>query len=291
MSPPHEDPRPGAGACPPRAWPASDAPALDLSGTWRFRLSPRADLDAGFAAPGFDDRDWTTMPVPSHWQLHGHGAPAYTNVVYPFPVDPPRVPTDNPTGDYRARFRLPAGWPPGRARLRFEGVDSHLRVWLNGVELGSSSGSRLPVEFDATEALDRRGDNLLAARVHQWSAGSYLEDQDMWWLSGIFREVRLLARPEGAIDDWFVHAGYDHRSGAGRLRVDTNTQARLTVPELGVDVAAGETVELAAVEPWSAESPRLYDGVLAAAGERVALRIGFRTVAIRDGLLWVNGRR
>jgi beta-galactosidase len=287
----HEDPRPGTGALPPRAWPASDAPALDLSGEWRFRLSPRADADCGFADPAFDDAGWDRLPVPSHWQLHGHGAPAYTNVAYPFPVDPPRVPTENPTGDYRVGFRLPAGWDAQRTVLRFEGVDSFLRVWCNGQELGSSTGSRLPVEFDATQALDSGGENLLAARVHQWSAASYLEDQDMWWLSGIFREVRLLARPAGAIDDWFVHAGYDHRTGTGTLRVDADVPARLTVPELGVDAAAGETVRLAAVEPWSAESPRLYDGQLASAGERVALRIGFRTVAVRDGVLTVNGRR
>ncbi|HZA84144.1 MAG TPA: glycoside hydrolase family 2 TIM barrel-domain containing protein, partial [Actinomycetes bacterium] len=196
---------------------------------------------------------WAALPVPSHWQLHGYGAPAYTNVAYPFPVDPPHVPAENPTGDYRVRFRL-------------------------------------PVEFDAT-ALLRPGGNVLAARVHQWSAASYLEDQDMWWLSGIYREVRLLARPAGAIEDWFVHADYDHGTGAGTLRVDTDVPARLSVPELGVEVAAGETVRLEAVEPWSAESPRLYEGELASAGERVALRIGFRTVAIRDGLLWVNGRR
>jgi beta-galactosidase len=281
----------GAGARPPRAWARSDAQALDLSGAWRFRLSPRADVDDGFAAPSFDDGGWDRLAVPSHWQLHGYGAPAYTNVVYPFPVDPPHVPTENPTGDYRARFRLPSGWEAERTVLRFEGVDSCCRVWLNGQELGSSTGSRLPVELDATAALDRDGDNLLAVRVQQWSAASYLEDQDMWWLSGIFREVRLLARPAGAIEDWFVHAGYDHETGAGTLRVEADVPARLSVPELGVEVAAGETVRLPAVEPWSAESPRLYDGQLASAGERVALRIGFRAVAVRDGLLTVNGRR
>jgi beta-galactosidase len=290
--PAHEDPRPDTEARPARAWPESDAPSLDLSGTWRFRLSPRADADDGFADPGLDDGDWDRLPVPSHWQLHGHGAPAYTNVAYPFPVDPPRVPTENPTGDYRTRFRLPEGWDAERTVLRFEGVDSFLRVWCNGRELGSSGGSRLPLELDVTAALRPPGeDNLLAVRVHQWSAGSYLEDQDMWWLSGIFREVRLLARPTGGIEDWFVHAGYDHQTGAGSLRVDADVPARLTVPELGVDAAAGETVRLAAVEPWSAESPRLYDGQLASAGERVALRIGFRTVRVADGLLTVNGRR
>jgi beta-galactosidase len=283
----------GHGGLPPRAWPGgSDAGSLDLSGSWRFRLSPRATDDAGFADPRFDDSGWARLPVPSHWQLHGYGAPAYTNVRYPFPVDPPHVPTENPTGDYRVGFRLPEGWDAERTVLRFEGADSFLQVWLNGRELGSSTGSRLPVEFDATDALAAGGpDHLLAVRVRQWSAASYLEDQDMWWLSGIFREVRLLARPAGAVGDWFVHAGYDHRSGAGTLRVDADVPARVTVPELGVDAAAGETVELPAVEPWSAEAPRLYDGQLAAAGERVALRIGFRTVAVADGVVTVNGRR
>jgi beta-galactosidase len=288
---PNEELRPTVGARPPRAWCSSDAGALDLSGTWRFRLSPRADADSGFAAGDFDDAAWPTLPVPSHWQLHGHGAPAYTNVAYPFPVDPPRVPTENPTGDYRMVFRLPAGWAAARTVLRFEGVDSFLRVWLNGRELGTSTGSRLPVEFDVTEALRPTGDNLLAVRVHQWSAASYLEDQDMWWLSGIFREVVLLARPTGALEDHFVHADYDHHTGSGRLRVDADAPARLTVAELGVDVAAGETVQLPAVQPWSAEAPRLYDGLLTSAGERVPLRIGFRTVGVLDGILTVNGGR
>jgi beta-galactosidase len=283
----------GAGALPARAWGRSDAPSLDLSGDWRFRLSPRAGADLGFTDPGFDDRGWATLPVPSHWQLHGYGAPAYTNVLYPFPVDPPHVPTENPTGDYRVRFRLPDGWDAERTVLRFEGADSFLQVWCNGQELGTSTGSRLPVEFDATAALaaGAGGDHLLAVRVRQWSAASYLEDQDMWWLSGVFREVRLLARPAGSIGDWFVHAGYDHETGAGTLRVDADVPARVRVPELGVDAATGETVPIAAVEPWSAESPRLYDGELASPGERVTMRIGFRTVAVRDGLVTVNGRR
>ena len=285
-----EDVQPAAGARPPRAWFQSDAPAIDLSGVWRFRLSGRADADTGFVAGDFDDSAWASLPVPSHWQLHGYGAPAYTNVVYPFPVDPPHVPTENPTGDYRLVFRLPAGWTAERTVLRFEGVDSWFRVWLNGGELGTSTGSRLPVEFDATASL-RQGDNVLAVRVHQWSAASYLEDQDMWWLSGIFREVRLLSRPAGAIEDFFVYADYDHVSGAGTLRVDADVPARISVPELGVDAAAGDTVRLPAVEPWSAETPRLYEGQLASAGERVPLRIGFRTVRVEDGVLTLNGRR
>ena len=228
--------------------------------------------------------------MPSHWQLHGYGAPAYTNVVYPFPVEPPHVPDENPTGDYVRRFDVPADWAGTDAVLRFEGVDSSLRAWLNGVELGVSMGSRLPAEFDVGPLLRAGAENVLAVRVHQWSEGSYLEDQDMWWMSGIFRSVTLLARPAEALDDVFVHAGYDHATGTGSLRVDTGVPARVTVPELGIDVASGEEVEVP-VEPWSAELPRLYDAEVASAGERVALRIGFRTVVVEDGLLKVNGRR
>ena len=281
-------PAPGSRAA--RAFLRSDAPSVSLDGDWAFRLSARADAPLDFVAGGFDDAGWDRLGVPSHWQLHGYGAPAYTNVAYPFPVEPPHVPDENPTGDYRRTFTVPPEWEGSDAVLRFEGVDSCLRAWLNGVEIGIGAGSRLPTEFDVGALLRPGEDNVLAVRVHQWSAGSYLEDQDMWWLSGIFRSVTLIARPADALDDVFVHAGYDHAGGTGTLRVDTGVPARVTVPALGIDVAAGQSVE-AAVEPWSAELPRLYDAEVASAGERVTLRIGFRSVAIEDGLLKVNGRR
>ncbi|MFE0176587.1 glycoside hydrolase family 2 TIM barrel-domain containing protein [Streptomyces sp. NPDC059002] len=290
--PHHEDVSPGTGSLPPRAWyAASDAPTLPLDGTWRFRLSPTADTaDESFAATGFDARTWDTVAVPGHWVLQGHGTPHYTNQLYPFPVDPPRVPTENPTGDHLRTFDLPAGWPSdGGATLRFDGVESCARVWLNGTPLGEFKGSRLPHEF-AVGHLLRPAGNVLAVRVHQWSSGSYLEDQDQWWLPGIFRGVTLLHRPEGCAGDHFVHASYDHRTGTGTLRVDSDVQGRVTVPELGIDAATGESVTVA-VAPWTAETPRLYGAVLATAGERIPLRVGFRTVAVEDGVIKVNGRR
>ncbi|HJP77629.1 MAG TPA: glycoside hydrolase family 2 TIM barrel-domain containing protein [Pseudonocardiaceae bacterium] len=282
---------PGTGGQPPRATSTSDAARLSLDGDWRFRLVPTvADGTAGFEAPEFDDAGWATLPVPAHWQLHGYGKPAYTNVQYPFPVDPPYVPDDNPTGEYRRIFELPESWPGGDAVLRFEGVDSCFAVWCNGERLGTSKGSRLPVEFAVGELL-KPGENVLAVRVHQWSSGSYLEDQDMWWLSGIFRSVSLLARPADGLADFFVHADYDHETGTGRLRVETSAPARLSIPELGVkDAPADEPREFADVEPWSAEVPRLYDAELATPGEKVRLCIGFRTVKVADGLLTVNGK-
>jgi beta-galactosidase len=266
---------------------------MSLNGEWRFRLSPTASAeDASFAQPGFDASGWGTVAVPGHWVLQGAGgAPAYTNVAYPFPVDPPLVPTGNPTGDHLLTFDLPAGWPEGGdCVLRFDGVESAARVWLNGEELGDFKGSRLPHEF-AVGGVVRAEDNVLAVRVHQWSSGSYLEDQDQWWLPGIFRDVTLLHRPDGAPRDFFVHAGYDHRAGTGTLRVECDgADGRVLVPGLGVDVATDEAVTVP-VEPWTAETPRLYDGELVTAGERIPLRIGFRTVAVEDGLVKVNGRR
>jgi beta-galactosidase len=288
---------PGSGRRDPRAALASDAAVLGLDGDWRFRLAAGLhDTTEGFEDPAFDAGGWDTLAVPSMWQMHDldgeapYGKPQYTNVHYPFPVDPPRVPDANPTGEYRRAFALPADWPAtGRTVLRFEGVDSAFAVWVNGTRLGDGKGSRLPTEFDATDHLVP-GENTVAVRVHQWSAASYLEDQDMWWLSGIFRPVSLVHRPEGGVEDVFAHADYDHRTGMGTLRVDAAAGARVQVPELGIDIAAGETAAVA-VEPWTAETPRLYDAVVATEAERVELRIGFRTVAVEDGVLKVNGKR
>ena len=284
---------PSAGARAPRARLDSDAPELGLDGTWKFRLLPAAPEHTGdFADPDLDDSGWEGLPVPSHWQLHGYGRPAYVNFHYPFPVDPPFVPDENPTGEYRRAFDLPADWPEGEAVLRFDGVDSFFRVWLNGTELGFSTGSRLVAEFDAGHSL-RPGHNVLAVRVHQWSAASYLEDQDMWWLSGIFRGVTLQHRPSAGIEDLTVVAGYDHSTGTGNLRVDAagSACARVDLPELGLIGAATGTVhEVGPVQAWTAETPRLYEAEVSTPGERVRLRVGFRTVSVEDGQLKANGR-
>ncbi|MEH0550619.1 glycoside hydrolase family 2 TIM barrel-domain containing protein [Streptomyces sp. B21-101] len=287
---------PGSGALPPRAWYASsDAKSLSLNGRWRLRVSATADAeDDAFAEEGYDAKDWAEVTVPGHWVLQGDGvfgSPVYTNHLYPFPVDPPRVPTENPTGDHRRVFDLPEEWPElseGGFVLRFDGVESCARLWLNGTDLGEFKGSRLPHEFAVGHLLKPR-DNVLAVRVHQWSAGSYLEDQDQWWLPGIFRDVTLLHRPAGGVLDFFVHASYDHVTGEGALRVDSDVDGRVVVPALGIDVATGETVTTP-VRPWTAETPTLYDGELVTEGERVPLRIGFRTVELADGLIKVNGR-
>lgn len=160
---------------------------------------------------------------------------------------------------------------------------------MNGKEVGTTAGSRLPHEFDITPHLVLSR-NILAVRVHQWSAHTYVEDQDQWWLPGIFRDVQLLHRPEHSVVDYFVHSTYDHEAGKGTLKVDCEPAGRVVVKDLGIDVETGKETSIS-VKPWSAEDPHLYSGELITKGERIPLRIGFRTVAIHDGLIKVNGKR
>ncbi|UNK72419.1 glycoside hydrolase family 2 TIM barrel-domain containing protein [Microbacterium sp. H1-D42] len=268
----------------PRSWLRSDAPSISLDGTWAFAYHPAGvpDTDATWLTnPGGDE-----IEVPGHWQLQGHGSPAYMNHVYPFPLDAPHVP-DGPVGDYWRTFDLPDGWAGASVLLRFEGVDSWFTVAVNGQQIGYSSGSRLPSEFEIG-ALLHEGSNTLQVRVWQWSAASYLEDQDQWWLSGIFRGVSLQLRPVRGIRDVEIHAGYADGVGSFSCAVDGDADTRIRIPELGIDVAAGEAVTTA-VEPWTAESPRLYDVEIVAPQETVRLRTGFRTIAIAQGILTVNG--
>jgi len=299
-----EDFAPGRGRrSHPRAWLDTDAPQLSLNGQWRFRWSPVAyGLDESAVAPDFDDRDWDEIPVPSHWVLHGngeYGGPIYTNVQFPFPIDPPYVPDENPTGDHRRDFELPEDWDVERVLLRFDGAESIYRVWLNGDEVGVGTGSRLVQEFDVT-GLVRPGRNVILVRVHQWSPGSYLEDQDLWWLPGIFRDVTVLGRARGSLDDLWLRTRYAS-DGTGSLEPeivaeDAAFPVTVEIEELGVSRTFASPAEVARlsvgqVEPWSAEVPRLYDARVRSAGETVRLRLGFRTVRIDGDQLRVNGRQ
>ncbi|WP_022884901.1 glycoside hydrolase family 2 TIM barrel-domain containing protein [Glaciibacter superstes] len=309
---------------PARSWLHSDAPTLSLNGDWRFRLLAGAPGTPGgrgvlpddeaaedVAAESFDDTAWDEMVVPSHWVLQGdgrYGRPIYTNVQYPFPTDQPNVPDENPTGDYRRRFELPAEWSDAASVvLRFDGVESRYRVWVNGALIGVGVGSRLAQEFDVSSALRAGRPNLLVVRVHQWSASSYLEDQDQWWMPGIFRDVTLQARPVGGLDDVWLRTGFSGDAGvpgaAGAGTIDpeiTATDAAfpvsLTVPELGIEVTWAAASDVAPVLidgalPWSAEEPRLYDAEVSSAAETVSMRLGFRSVEIVGDQFLVNGRR
>ncbi|HDS74861.1 MAG TPA: hypothetical protein ENN56_04890, partial [Firmicutes bacterium] len=194
-----------------------------LNGVWRFNLAPVPEsAPAGFEAVEFDDSGdgWADIEVPSNWQLKGYDKPIYTNVKMPFPKElyPSWPADDNPTGSYRTVFEVPEGWAERRTFLLFEGVDSAFHLWVNGREVGYSQGSRLPAEFDITDYV-RAGENTLAVRVYRWSDGSWLEDQDYWWLSGIYRDVVLYSLPAVNIRDFTVRTPLDSAYHDARLQV------------------------------------------------------------------------
>ena len=296
---------------------------MSLNGIWRFSFAPSpAEAPDGFHKPAFPDKGWDRIPVPSNWQMQGYGRPHYTNRQLPFPDAWPRVPSENPTGCYRRAFTLEAHPKGTRFVLRFDGVDSAFHVWVNGKDAGFSKGSRLQAEFDVTK-LVVPGVNTLAVRVVQWSDGSYLEAQDMWWLSGIFRDVSLLTLPATHLYDVRIRTLFDAdyrdatldvraivQRGAGRA-TETTLEMTLFDPEgqpvltrsraVPVGSKAGRAVldlraPVAAPRQWTAETPTLYTLLLVlkdAQGdviEAVPQRIGFRQVEIRDAVLLVNGR-
>jgi beta-galactosidase len=284
-------PTPGHGSVAPRARVTTDAPEHSLDGTWSFRVSPSLRLAPQDGWRTADTTSWATIPVPAHWNLEGFGQPAYSNVQFPFPVDPPYPPEVNPIGDYRRSFEVPTALAGQAVLLRFDGIESAADIWINGTEVGSTRGSRLTHEFDITAHL-RPGANDLAVRVAQFSDATYLEDQDMWWLPGIFRGVSLLGRPTNGIRDVSVVADYDSGSGTGfvDIVVESDVPATISIPELDVLAEAVGRLAVGAVDPWSAESPRLYDAVVLTGNEELRMRLGFRRVDVRDSVLLLNDR-
>ncbi len=294
-----------------------------LNGDWRFfyGTAPWAAPD-GFAEEAFDDRGWDRLTVPNNWQMAGYDRPQYTNVAYPHPLDPPFVPDRNPIGIYRRTFRVPETWRDRQVLLMFAGVDSAFYVWVNGRPAGFSKGSHLPAEFNITPHL-RRGENLLAVQVFKWSDGSYLEDQDMWRLSGIFRDVYLTAAPVVRLRDLRVRTLFGPDFKDARLEAAVSLHNSAAQPGAGwkfsarlfdpggklvlehnadqlAPAGAGETAlafeqTVAAPARWTAETPALYTLTCSLAGpaggvaEVVAVKVGFRQVEIRDGRLWING--
>ncbi len=293
-----------------------------LNGAWMFAYysSPdRAPVD--FYEEDFDCCEWDQIVVPSNWQMKGYGYPHYTNSIYPIPIDPPYVPDQNPTGCYIREFEIDDSWKGKNIRLMFCGVDSFFNVWVNGQLAGMSKGSRLPAEFDITDIV-RIGMNRITVQVLQWSDGTYLEDQDMWWLSGIFRDVYLTAVPADAdIHDIFVHTPLDKKYKDGQFSAEIEvhgTKPCTAVVEItdadgcpvgkpmtaAVKMKKGETSALVSIKttikdvnPWSAEIPYLYTVSVAlkdAKGNTIvakALQAGFRSIEIRNGALLVNGSR
>ena len=309
-----------------------------ISGDWKFSWANHpAKSPVGFESPGFDDRIWKTIPVPGCVELFGYGTPLYVNYVYPFKVDPPHVmgepPNDwtffadrNPVSSYRRWVDVPKDWTKQRVYLHVGAAGSCLKVWVNGQCLGYSEDSRLAAEFDISAAV-HPGKNLVAFQVLRHSDASYLEDQDIWRLSGIFRDVFLFTRPNVHLWDVAVESELDGAmsNAAVKLRCqvrnDNNTPAeslsvRLTlrdpngkvVPGFQIDspvtnsLAAGNEIELLSAPEilhaplkWSFENPALYTAVveLLHAGktiEALAMRIGFRKVELKDKEFTLNGR-
>ncbi|MGV9253871.1 glycoside hydrolase family 2 TIM barrel-domain containing protein [Streptomyces sp. NPDC003697] len=294
-----------------------------LNGSWRFHWSRNPGLrPAGFEDPAFDDGDWERIPVPSNWEIEGYPEPIYLNIRYPWigyeTPAPPQVPKDfNPVGSYRRVFTVPGNWSGRRTLLSFQGVKSAFFVWVNGERVGYSEDSYTPAEFDVTPHL-RRGTNTLAVEVYRWSDGSWLEDQDMIDLSGIFRDVYLYSIPPVHVHDVFVRTRLDAEHRDAVLTVDVEVRGRngagpaghrLTaelldargrrVVRLAGDAGGGTATlegDVRAPALWSAEDPNLYTLLVTltdARGRAVdvhSTRIGFRQVEYGPGKFTVNGR-
>jgi beta-galactosidase len=308
---------------------------ISLNGTWKFNWVRHPDLrPTDFYDPDFDVTYWDDLPVPSNWQLHGYGKPIYSNVTYPFAKDWPRIMTEvpadwtkselpNPVGSYRRDFEIPADWEGKEIFLHFAGVQSAMYVWVNGQRIGYSQGSMTPAEFDITSYV-RAGTNVLAVEVYRWSDGSYLEDQDFWRLSGIYRDVFLYATPRLHVRDFFLRSqlSADFLNAElildakirnyGRVRVrdafldlyllaegESPAEPLLSIPVTNMSSGERTFSHSATVDTpqlWSAETPQLYRVIVVLrngdgnAAEVLGTRFGFRSIDIRDQQLWVNGQ-
>ena len=189
---------------------------ISLNGEWKFKYIDAPELSPeGFEKPGVGN-EWDNIDVPSVWQLRGYDKMHYTDVLYPFPINPPYVPDENPTGIYKKIVNLDDQWVQKDTILKFHGVDSAFDVWVNGNYVGFSKVSRLPSEFDITEFV-KSGENDVTVRVYKWSDGTYLEDQDMWWLSGIYRDVELINEEKNAVLDVQIDGSLDDSYTNGLL--------------------------------------------------------------------------
>ncbi|KAI8964517.1 glycoside hydrolase family 2 protein, partial [Daldinia sp. FL1419] len=280
-----------------------------LSGTWGFELSTspfKGSLD--FYKLDFDHTDWKLIQVPGMWQLQGFGkGPQYTNVNFPFPVNPPHIPYDeNECGRYVTRFTVLDRLKDGSQwRLRFEGVDSAFTVWLNGWKVGYSQGSRNPSEFDVSPFIELDSENTLCVEVYQRCDGSYIEDQDQWWLSGIFRDVWLHSFPSVRVEDVHIRTLPDDEHDGWWLVVDAAMNKageaitlKLLDQELEIVISVNSTTQarrfrqrcfVRKPEEWTAETPYIYTLVISVGSTYFTQKVGFRTAELIDGVFCVNG--
>ncbi|GJM83030.1 hypothetical protein HMSSN139_55260 [Paenibacillus sp. HMSSN-139] len=241
--------------------------------------------------------------MPSCWQTNGYDQLHYTNVNYPIPYDPPFVPDDNPAGAYAREFNLPEAWTKKETHIVFEGVNACFYLWVNGRFVGYSQGSRIPAEFDLSPFVTA-GRNRIAVLVLKWCDGTYLEDQDVWRFSGIYRDVYLLSRETSHVRDVFNQPLLSDDLTEGKLRSEIETTGSLTVQaelwdprgklverqEAQIDGKGAIELDVPQPQLWNAEQPRLYELLLTAGQEVLRFRVGFKKVEIVNGIFRINGR-
>lgn len=269
-----------------------------LNGDWKFRYYDSIyDLHEPFYEPGFNSDAYSVVPVPGVWQNYGYDNHQYTNFRYPFPVDPPYVPQDNPCGAYLHTFTYQRDQKAPRAFLEFEGVDSCFYVWLNGKYIGYSQVSHALSEFDVTKYI-KEGENLLAILVLKWCDGSYLEDQDKFRMSGIFRDVYLMKRPSQCIYDYFIRTKLEGDKAVVNIStkyLDKTIPVKAAVYDaqdrLITDFVYQGDMGFEIKEPrlWNSEQPYLYNLVLETGNEVITERIGIREIHTEGSVVYING--
>lgn len=272
-----------------------------LNGTWKFRyFASIYDVQDAFYEKGYDVSDFDEINVPGVWQMAGYDSHQYTNIRYPFPFDPPYVPQDIPCGAYVYAFDYKRDAKAGKTFLNFEGVDSCFYVWLNGKYVGYSQVSHATSEFDVTAVIEE-GSNTIAVLVLKWCDGSYLEDQDKFRMSGIFRDVYLLKRPEQAVRDYRITTEVAEDKAKVNLEItfDRTVATKVTVEDRNGAVVAETVVtvdgttalEVACPKLWNTENPYLYTLVMETENEVIVDYIGFRTIEIKDKVIYFNGQK
>ena len=277
-----------------------------LNGTWEFQyFNSIYDLQEKFYEQGYDCSRFTQVEVPGVWQNYGYDSHQYTNVRYPIPLDPPYVPQENPCGAYVRKFYYEIPEEAPRAYLNFEGVDSCFYVWVNGKYVGYSQVSHATSEFDVTEVL-KNGENTLAVLVLKWCDGTYLEDQDKFRMSGIFRDVYFVNRPENVVYDYFTTTEIQEEQAVITVQASYQGKAvptKLTLYDAEHKEIASQVFQentgtvythkavILVKEPnlWNPEQPYLYTLVLETEGEVITDRIGLREICVKDAVLYVNG--
>lgn len=303
---------------------ASSPYYLSLNGNWKFYWVPKiSEIPEGFYKENYDISAWKEIPVPGNWEFNGYGIPMYVNTGFGFEAKPPHIDReDSPSAAYRHGFIIPDSWDGRKVFIHFEGGTNSMYVWVNGEKVGYTQNSKSPAEFDITKFI-RKGKNTLACEVHKFSDGSYLEDQDMWRLGGINRNVYLYSTAQTRIFDYFAHPNLDSNYKNGKFSVDiilknyTNSIQLQTV-DVSILDKSGKSVFLKSQKAdipangntdivlsgnvsnplkWTAETPNLYTMLITlkdVKGNLIELtshKIGFRKIEIKDGQLFINGKK